>query len=290
MGYIDVQAGDKTLTMDRMLVEKLDNIKKILKNNWDAVIVIDGMERSGKSTLGFTCGEYLADGKLTLNNVAVDGDDAMRKCESLPDKSVLIVDEGSLVFSSKDSMTKEQKKLLKIVNVIGQKNMIFIIILPSFFELTKAIAVHRSLFLLHVYTDKKLNRGRFTYFSQKGKKVLYDVGKKHFGSYAYPRANWIGKYKEYDPFGDEYKEIKKKSLFSALHSGEDGEEVNPKERIQTTNNKAEAKVRQKFYFRLKELGYKQVDIAKLMGLTRQVLHQYEVNARDVPVVVGNEVP
>lgn len=277
MSYQDVKfESGREMRIDRMLREKLDNIKKILKKNWDAVIVIDGMERSGKSTLGFTCGDYLADGKLTLENVAVDGDDAMKKCESLPDGSVLVVDEGSLVFSSKDSMTKEQKKLLKIVNVIGQKNMVFIIVLPSFFELTKAIAVHRSLFLLHVYTDKQLNRGRYTYFSQKGKKVLYDYGKKHFGSYAYPRANWIGNFREYDPFGQAYKEIKKKSLYSALHSGED---ALPNDDKQLRVQAQVSKIKQHMYKKLKERGMSSAEMADLMGISVTMIREYAQMAR-----------
>ncbi|MBU1234994.1 MAG: hypothetical protein KKC77_19075 [Proteobacteria bacterium] len=274
MGYEEVKfESGRQLTIDRLLRQKLDNIKMIIKKNWDAIIVIDGMERSGKSTLGFACADYMADGNLTLNNVAVDGDDAMKKCESLPNGSVLMVDEGSLVFSSKDSMTKEQKKLLKIINVIGQKNMVFIIVLPSFFELTKAIAVHRSLFLLHVYTDKKLNRGRFTYFGQKGKKVLYDYGKKHFGSYAYPRANWIGKFKDYDIFGEEYKELKRKSLFSALHAGEEGQP------LESNVSKTIGIERVRMYKRLKELGWTQARIAEVMGVSVQIVGKYSRNAK-----------
>jgi hypothetical protein len=279
MGYEHVVFGSgREMDIDRMLREKCDNIKKILKKNWDAVVVIDGMERSGKSTLGFVIADYIAEGKLTLDNVAVDGDDAMKKCESLPDGSVLMIDEGSLVFSSKDSMTKEQKKLLKIINVIGQKNMVFIIVLPSFFDLTKAIAVHRSLFLLHVYTDKQLNRGRFTYFSQKGKKILYDYGKKHFGSYAYPRANWIGKYKPYDPFGQAYKDIKKKSLFSALHSGEEGNG------LENNTMKRLGEERLNFYKNLRDNGFDNKIIAKLMGVTVRIAQKYGQRLKETPAI------
>lgn len=211
--------GNKSCWIDNFLLQRLENVKKIIRRNWDCVILIDGMERSGKSTLGMTCGWYLAKGKFGYENVASDSDDAIRKCESLPDKSVLMLDEGSLIFSSKDTMKAEQKKLIKIMNVIGQKNMIFIVVLPSFFELNKFIAVNRSRFLLHVYTDKKMRRGKFTYFGEKKKRILYEYGRKHFNSYKYPRANFIGEFNSFIPFEDieSYKEIKKKSLFEALH-------------------------------------------------------------------------
>ena len=101
-----------------LLYKKLMNIKKIQKAGWDCCFIICGDERSGKSTLGLTCGWILSDGKLTIENVASDTSDAISKLESLPDESVLIIDEGSLMFSSKDSMKREQRQLIKIVSIL----------------------------------------------------------------------------------------------------------------------------------------------------------------------------
>lgn len=222
MGKILVKIGNRECAIDNFLIQKLDNVKKIIKRNWDCVILIDGMERSGKSTLGLTCAWYISEGELTLNNVASDSDDAIRKLEGLPDRSVIMIDEGSLIFSSRESMSAEQKKLIKIMNVIGQKNMVFIIVLPSFFDLNKFIAVNRSRFLLHVYTNRHLDRGRFCFFSEHKKKVLYEYGKKHFNSYKFPKASFVGSFGQFFPFDNEqdYKDIKKKSLFDAFHKNE----------------------------------------------------------------------
>lgn len=214
---------DKQFYLDSNLKKRLDNIKYIVrKKNFDCVFIVDGMERIGKSTLAITCGYYLSDGNLTSENVAVDSKDAVDKIERLPDKSVLVIDEGSLVFNSKDSMTKEQRKLIKIMNVVGQKNMVFIIVLPCFFDLNKQIAVRRSKFLLHCYTDPHLNRGRFGYFSDKKKKVLYALGKKNFDSYSRPKLTSfeIGRYTDFNPLGKDYIEKKRESLMSALHEEE----------------------------------------------------------------------
>lgn len=212
----------KTIPLDNKLRNKCDNIKKIIKKKWDAVICIDGPERSGKSTVGKIMGWYLTEGKLTINNFAAGMQDAAKKIESLPNGSILIVDEGSLVFNAKDSMKRESIHLQKVLDVIGAKNLTFIIILPSFFDLNKNVAVRRSRFLLHVYTDKQLNRGNFTYFGQKKKRILYELGKKNFGSYAKPKANWIGRFGDFLlPFEEEYEALKKKSRDEALR----GEEV-----------------------------------------------------------------
>ena len=218
----EIENNVKTINIHNRLREKLDNVKKIVKRKWDAVFLIDGMERIGKSTLGMTAAWYLSDAKLTIDNFAAGMQDAAEKIERLPDKSILFVDEGSLVFNSKDSMTKEAKKLQKVLDVVGQKNMIFIIVLPSFFDLNKNIATRRSKFLLHVYTASDMRRGRFTYFGPNKKRYLYALGKKNFGSYTKPKSDWLGDFDDFQlPFDDEYKELKKKSLAESL-SGPDG--------------------------------------------------------------------
>ena len=211
-----------TINLHHRLREKLDNIKKIVKRKWDAVFVIDGNERGGKSTLGMTAAWYLSNAKLTIDNFAAGMQDASEKIEKLPDGSILFVDEGSLVFNSKDSMTREAKKLQKILDVVGQKNMIFIIVLPCFFDLNKNVATRRSKFLLHVYTASDMQRGRFTYFGPNKKRHLYALGKKNFGSYTKPKADWLGNFDMFElPFNDEYIMLKKKSLAEAL-AGDDG--------------------------------------------------------------------
>ncbi|MEI6850286.1 MAG: hypothetical protein WCK29_04580, partial [archaeon] len=162
---------------------------------------------------------YLSKGKLGLPNFCRGIADASKKIAGLPDKSVLIVDEASTVFSSKDGMTDATKKLLKIMDVVGQKNLIFILCLPCIFDLTKTIAVRRSLFLCHVYPDKQYNRGQYAYWGEKTKKELYIYGKKNFDSYKQPRYEYNGEYMDFKPpFYQEYLDIvKKESLNEVLN-------------------------------------------------------------------------
>ena len=115
------------------------------------------VHNSGKSTLSFICAWYIADGNITMRNICEGTEDAVEKLQNLPNGSVLIIDEGSLMFSSKEVMRKEQRRLEKILQVIRQKFMCLIIVAPSFFNLNKYISVERSRFLLHVYTDLSLN-------------------------------------------------------------------------------------------------------------------------------------
>lgn len=202
--------------IDAMLAAKLDNVKKVMKKGWDVIFLIDGIEGCGKSTLSFICGWYITEGKLTLTNICEGSSNAVDKLRTLPDGSVLIIDEGSLLFASKDVMRKEQRRLEKVLQVIRQKQMCLIIVAPSFFNLNRYVSVDRTRFLLHVYTDRNLQRGRFTYFSQKKKNLLYSIGKKNYNSYAKPKSDWIGQFASFAPFGSEYDKMKKKALFDAL--------------------------------------------------------------------------
>ena len=143
-------------SIHELLKRKLDNVKKIMKKEWDAILLVDGIEGSGKSTLSFLCGYYVADGNFGIKNICEGTEDAVQKLKNLPDGSVLVIDEGSLMFSSTEVMRKEQRRLIKILNVIRQRNMCLIIVAPSFFNLNKYISVERSRFLLHVYTTRNL--------------------------------------------------------------------------------------------------------------------------------------
>jgi len=213
--------------IDRYLLKKLRNIEMIQGKGWDAVIIIDGKERSGKSKLGMTIAWYLSKGKMDVNNFAKGLKEAAKKISILPDGSKMIMDEGSTIFSSKESRTYAQKRLIELFDVVGQKNMVFIICLPCFFDLNKTIAVRRSLFLLHVYPDKKYDRGQYAFWGERNKKNLYIVGKKNFDSYSRPRAEIIGEFSNFEPpFYQKYlievkKETLEKVLDGAMHDKRD---------------------------------------------------------------------
>lgn len=209
--------GKLVVTIHERLWEKVQNILYLKKKGYDSPIIIDGKRRTGKSTLEKTIA-YLIDPNITIKNFVAGLEDAPEAIEMANDDSVLCFDESSLNFASKDAMKKAQNQLLKIIDVVGQKRLTIIFVLPSFFELNRSIAVTHSLFLIHVYTDEKLNRGRFAYFGTQNKKKLYEIGKKNFGSYAKPKSDWTGTFRNFElPFEDEYINLKKESLRQALN-------------------------------------------------------------------------
>lgn len=224
--WVDVPEGvqdDQALYFDPMLKEKLEIIRVLIKKKFDCVIIIDGEERSGKSTLGLTIGSYLSNMRMSVDNVCSGMEDIKKKIRdikpSTPDNiQVLMPDESSLVFNSKDAMQRANKTLMKVMDVIGQKGLVFIMILPSFFDLNKTIALRRSKALIHVYVDRQnYDRGRYAYFGTREKEQLYYQGKKNFNSYQQPKPRFRGRFTNYQPsWYEEYLEVKNRSLLEAL--------------------------------------------------------------------------
>ena len=205
------------LFVDGWLLRKLMNIEKLQNKNWDCPFLICGGEGSGKSTLGFVCAQYLTKMNITLDNIANGSDDALDKLQRLPDRSTIIIDEAELLFSSRETMTREQRQLTKILMIIRQKRMVLILITPSFFDLSKYIAVDRSKFLLRVYANSQLERGKWAYWGTRRKQRLYYEGKKTFGSYAKPRPEMHGVFLDYKlPFDAEYQKVKLATLLKAF--------------------------------------------------------------------------
>lgn len=202
----------KVVVIHKRLWIKTKNIMDIRKKGYDSIILTDGKRRTGKSTLAKSIA-YLLDPNLTIDNYVSGLDESVDKIDRAKEESVLIFDEGSLVANSKETMTRKSVQLHQIIDVVGQKRLTLIFCLPTFFDLSRPIATEHSLFLLHVYTDERLNRGRFAYFSTKKKNQLYKIGKKHFNSYGKPKANWTGRFVDFHlPFEEEYIQLKRESL------------------------------------------------------------------------------
>lgn len=254
--------------IDRALLTKLDNIKKIQRKDWDGLILIDGKERSGKSVLGMICGWYLSDCKLGKINYARGLEDCARKIADIPDRSVVVLDEASIVFSTKHSLDKRVKLLLDILDVVGQKNLVFIFCNPSFFDLNKTIATRRSLFLLHVYPNAEYERGQYAFWGEKAKAKLFRYGKKNFDSYDYPRAEFVGEFFQFEPpFYQEYLiQIKKETLNRVLLNAI--ESVSDKS-IKLYNYKVEMAGRINKYFHPTT-----IQLAHILNITHQSVSDY----------------
>lgn len=185
---------------------------------WDNIFLIDGRRRAGKSTLGFTWA-YLINPNLTIDNFVSGISEFPSKIDKAKDMDVLFVDEGTLVASSKDTMTKQSKQLHKILDVCGQKKLTIIFCMPSFLSVSRQIVVDHSMFLVRVGVKRKtLARGLFKCYKNKRMKQLYDDSKKDYKLGKKVKHSFDGKFVDFHlPFEDEYFKLKNKSMHEAIN-------------------------------------------------------------------------
>lgn len=99
------------------------------KKHWDQITLITGLERSGKSSLGFHIAERL-DPDFPLEHVAFTASEAIKMIDQLEVGDTAILDEAGFALFSEEWMQQEQRNLVKLFQIFGIKEMKVILILP----------------------------------------------------------------------------------------------------------------------------------------------------------------
>ena len=149
---------------------------------------------SGKSTLAMQIGKFL-DNSLVLDRVVFSAEDFMKAVHDAQKKQCVIYDEAYTGMSSHDTMNKVNKVLTKLLVEIRQKNLVIIIIAPSFFDLSRYISLWRSRCVIHCKLggDSGFQRGYFDFYNSEKKKLLYVLGKKLY-DYRAATPNFFGRF------------------------------------------------------------------------------------------------
>lgn len=143
--------------------------------NKDCVIVIDGKEGSGKSTLGLQWCKYI-DPSFNLNRVVFSPDEFREAIFKAKKCQAVMFDEAFTGFSSRSALSGVNRTLTSLMMQIRQKNLFVVIVLPTFFLLDKYISLFRARVLVHVYENSG-RRGFFRVYSS-NKKMLLIMDKK----------------------------------------------------------------------------------------------------------------
>lgn len=255
--------------MDGILQKNFDLAKEEIKKDWDMVFVLDGQEGAGKSVLAQQIG-YYCDPQLELKRIVFSPDDFKKQVINCKRKNACIIfDEAYGGLSSRKAMSDVNQGLVSMLAEIRQKNLFVIIVLPTFFDLDKYVALWRSRALVHVYADR-FKRGYFKFFSYNKKKKLYVNGKK-FYNYNVAQPDFIGRFTNFYPIGDkEYREKKRKSL----RAYDPGAGFN----ITQTRNDIQAEIYQKIlsymYHNQKRHKLSKQAIADMTGLHKNTVHKY----------------
>lgn len=205
---------------DGILKSNMGGMKEEMKKDDDKVIIIDGRERIGKSVFAQQMGWFMSDGKLELKDICLTAKEFQKRVKECPHGATIIFDECYLGMASADAMKSYNRMLLKMLVTCGQKNLCLILVLPSVFDISKYVALHRADALIHIYKSKG-ERGFFAYYSAPKLKSMYIVGKK-FYSYGKMKPNFYGRfYNHYTVDETEYRKKKAESLRQLLSDKEE---------------------------------------------------------------------
>jgi len=167
------------LYLDGYLKSNLDYLGKDVKNDNDAIVVVSGREGSGKSWFTIQCAAYL-DPSFNLDRVVFNPEDFKLRVKNSKKYQCIVYDEAITGLRAARWASEINKVLVDMLAQIRQLNLFIFIVIPSFFELGKYVAIHRSQALLMTYKNKLGKRGQFSAYSYEKKRYMYVVGKKTY--------------------------------------------------------------------------------------------------------------
>ena len=210
--------GKKKYYMDGILKSNLDITKKVIHKDWDMVFLVDGQEGSGKSTLSLQCA-YYCDPTLNNSRVCFTAQEFQTAILKAKPYQAVTYDEAYTGLSSRATMSLINRTLVSMLAEIRQKNLFVFIVMPTFFDLDKYVALWRSRALIHVFTGDMFERGYFSFYNYETKKIVYTLGKKLYNykpktmSGHRIEPNFFGRFTNFLPINEEeYRKKKREAL------------------------------------------------------------------------------
>jgi len=175
---VKIKVGSQEVYYDGTLSKNLLLARKAVREkDMDFVFLIDGVEGGGKSTLAQQVGKLL-DPSLNLSRITFSADEFKEAVLKAKKFQCVVFDEAFGGFASRRSMSKINVTLVDLLAEIRQKNLFIIVVMPTFFDMDKNIALWRSKCLIHIVMKDDFKRGYFWFFNNIKKKYLYLKGKR----------------------------------------------------------------------------------------------------------------
>ncbi len=161
------------------IARQLDKSKKaVIEADQDRVFIITGREGSGKSRLAQQLANYL-DPKLCVDDIVFNSTDFVNTVRTQKKFKCVVFDEAFNGLSSRGALSKENKKVIGLLQECRQRNLFIFIVLPSIFLLEKYVGLFRSHCLFHTAIYKKDFKKRFyKVYNVHNKQLLYILGSK----------------------------------------------------------------------------------------------------------------
>ncbi|RLC97615.1 MAG: hypothetical protein DRI46_12715 [Chloroflexi bacterium] len=248
--------------LDGYLWDWMEHAKAAVAKKWDYVVLVDGVEGSGKSGLAMTLAYYL-DPTLSVDNVVFTPEQFIKAVDNSRPGQAIVWDEFVLGGLSDDALKQIQTTIIKKLVTIRKKRLYIFLLIPYIFMLRPYFSVGRTRLLIHTYSPDGLKRGYFKLYSYDRKKDLFFKGKK-FYDYRVPctKRGEFGNAMSW-PFLDwkEYEEKKDEAT----------------ESIQLNSEKINDKYRKVFekilvhYF--DRIGVKQNEFSKVVGISTRTIQR-----------------
>jgi len=179
--------------LEANLLEKIDLMIKRCSNTksrQDAVLICEGSEGEGKSTMSIAVAYYVSEktGRyFNAENVFFDLEKLIKFAQST-EEQIIIWDEPALQALSTDWANSVVKNLTRLLMTARKKRHFMIINATKFYKFNEYIMVDRALGMIHVYSRQGTQPGRFMYIRKKWLEALwrdYRFSKKrNYGKYA----------------------------------------------------------------------------------------------------------
>lgn len=176
MVHIEVPGYEKKLYIPDAIATNL-NKSKIAVNTkgWDYVCIVSGIPGVGKSTFGQALAKYL-DPDFESWQICFTAEEFKEKTSLGKKGQAFMLDESFADMNSNVCRSPEFNALVNHLQLIRQKNLFLILILPDFFSLAKNIALFRASHLFVPYSVE-YKHGDVAVFDREAKRQLYIKGK-----------------------------------------------------------------------------------------------------------------
>ena len=188
--------GPYNLYIDDDLARVIDLCIKRFNTNHDNLIIMEGKERAGKTTLAKTIAAYYAWKRnipVGNNNIFFDPEELMTAAAERT-KDIIIWDEAAFGGQSSQVSSRLQVRLTSMLMTCGKYLHFYIFIIPSFKRLSWYLAVHRSLALVSVSEEDYHKRGPFIVLNERQKENLYEWYKIPERRYSIFKQGFHGKF------------------------------------------------------------------------------------------------
>lgn len=163
------EVTDKKYQMEGFLKEKMDcAVTRVKYRKLDAPFIVDGDEGFGKTGISVLCAYYLSQmtGRpFSLDNIFFDPKEFTNFINSTK-QQIAIWDEAALGGLASNWASKVQQILIQTMMTCRFRQHIIFFNCPKFYRLNQYFITERPIGLIHVYSEDKINAGRFVFYKK----------------------------------------------------------------------------------------------------------------------------